>query len=154
MNSTDIYAYTNPAFLAANINEFLKGYHEKKSSCFFPIIYLVTPIVLSKKINKYLENTNKKTEFLNLLYRHPEVTLELSKMISKTKQYSDRAIMFGNQLGIFEIDSKGYVSSKRNIPQKKISEQNLNYLKYANRLGYWLGSLDESEIFYNLGVLL
>lgn len=154
MNSTDIYAYTNPAFLVANINEFLKGYHEKKESCFFPVIYLVAPMVLSKKINRYFESTNKRTEFLNLIYRHPEITLELSKIINKTKIYSDRAIIFGSQLGIFEIDTKGYLSSKCNISKKKINEENMKYLKYANRLGYWLGSLDESEIFYNIGVLL
>lgn len=154
MESIDIYAYTNPAFLVANINEFLKGYKEKKDSCFYPIIYLVAPMILSKKINKYFEHTNKKTEFLNLIYQYPEITLDLSKMINKTKHYSNRAIIFGSQLGIFEVDQRGYLSSKGNIPKNKMNENDLVYLKYSNRLGYWLGSLDESEIFFSLGVIL
>lgn len=154
MESTDIYSHTNPTFLVANINEFLKGYEEKKDSCFYPIIYLVAPIILSKKINKYLEHTNKKTEFLNWLYQYPEITLDLSKKISNTKHYSNRAIIFGCQLGIFEVDQNGYLSSNGTISKKKIDKNDLIYLKYSNRLGYWLGSLDESEIFLNLGVFL
>lgn len=154
MESVDVYAYTNPAFVAVNINEFLKGYKEKKESCFYPVAYLVAPIVLSSKMNKYFEHTNKKTEFLNLIYRHPEVTLELPNMISKTKEYSNRAIIFGTQLGILKMDERGYLSTNLNTPVKNISDSISVYLKYSNRLGYWLGSLDESDIFFSLGVQL
>lgn len=154
MQTIDIYAYTNPVFLSANIYEFLKGYQEKKKSCFYPVVYLATPIILSKKINKYFDHTNKKTEFLNWLYKHPEIQLEISQMINKTKKYTNKAIVFGIQTQIFSITEKGYVSVNKSISKKGIVGNDLVYMKYSNRLGYWLGSLNENDIFYSLGVLL
>lgn len=154
MESIDIYAYTNPTFLTLNMAEFLHGYGEKKEKCFFPILYLVTPIILSNKINKHLLHTNKKTEFFNWLYKHPEIKITLPQMLYKTKKYSNRAIIFGSQIGIFKVDENGYVSTKTNKVNFKISKDDEKYLKYSRRLGCWLANIDESQLFLHIGVIL
>lgn len=154
MESIDVYAYTNPTFLTLNMNEFLKGYGEKKEACFFPLLYLVAPIILSNKINKYLLNTNKKTEFISWLYKHPEVKVNIAQMIDRTKKYSNKAIIFGGQIGVFKINENGYISTKTNKLKLNENKNNEIYLKYSQRLGQWLADIDESQIFLHLGVIL
>ena len=154
VESIDIYAYTNPTFLTLNMEEFLRGYGEKKEECFFPLLYLIAPVVLSNKINKHLLHTNKKTEFISWLYKHPDIKLSLPQMIDRTKKYSNKAIVFGSQIGIFKVNENGYISTITNKSKVKISKNNEMYLKYSHRLGYWIANLDESQLFLHIGVTL
>lgn len=155
MQTSDIYAFTNPVFLAVNISEFLCEYQKKKGSCFLPISYIVAPIIFSEKIRKTLLHTNKRTGFLNWLYNNPELVMEISLMIKKTKQYTNKAILFGTQVDLISINDAGFlVANKKNSKLKIYGEADKEIIKYAQRLGEWLSNLDDEDVFYNLGVIL
>lgn len=158
MQSIDIYAATNPAFGALALHAFcsafkINGSHTKPS---YPILFLVLPILFSRKGIATFDGTNVTTGFFEWLDRHPQLKLGLAENIRSGIPYTKAALRFAIRHHLLRTDGYEY-SPVPNAPWKQYkwlaSDERGHFLNCSKRLGSWVAKVpNETTIFHALGV--
>jgi hypothetical protein len=146
----------NPAFGAIILRESIKAYqHESFVGMPYPLVFLILPLVLHKPSRQALPKTTA-TKLHGWILTTPQVGINLAERIRHLVPYTRETILFGMQMGIFNLDESGnFVLLKKRFAKPswhKGTEPDLCRAK-AEFLGRWLFKAgDISTIFIMLGV--
>lgn len=158
MLSIDIYAATNPAFGALALHAFCSAFihDDGQTKPSYPILFLVLPILFSRKGIATFDGTNVATGFFEWLDRHPELKLGLAENIRSGIPYTKAALRFAIRHRLLCTDGYGY-SPASNAPWKQCkwsaSDERGHFLSCAKRLGSWVAKVpNETTVFHALGV--
>lgn len=158
MQSIDIYAATNPAFTAIVLYEFCKSFSScnEKRKVSYPLLFIVLPIILSRKGVNSFEGTNVTTGFFEWLNRHQEIKIGLAENIQLGMPWTKSALRFAIHHRLLETTGYEYFPSTQ-VPWKKpnwpASDERGNLLSCTRKLGFWLAKVpNEATIFHALGV--
>lgn len=154
----DTYAATNPALCSLVLRAFIEGYVEADpEGAPIPLSILPLPIVFTEQIAKTIDPTNVKTGLLPWVVKNQEITIGLSERITKSAEYSRKALLFGIRYQVIGLNQAG-----RLIPVKTGLKKQANFpattepgraIRFATRLGVWMGEVREMDtIFVSLGV--
>lgn len=158
MQSIDVYAATNPAFGALALHAFCSAFTSdgRQSKPSYPILFLVLPILFSRKGIATFDGTNVTTGFFEWLDRHPELKLGLAENIRSGIPYTKAALRFAIRHHLLCTDGYEY-SPTSNAPWKQYkwsaSDERGHFINCAKRLGSWVAKVpNETTVFHALGV--
>ncbi len=150
MISSDIFAETNPAFCSIILLKFISGYFYVTSDGVpFPLLILPLPILLSGDLCKSFEGTNQKTGFYRWLENNNGIILNLSVRVEESFAYFKPAIEFGFRKNIFLISENGKINPIAQNVKNTFSPSIAEQIKYAERMGNWLGQINSVKTIYN-----
>ncbi len=149
--SLDIFAATNPAYVASIIWQFVEGYvKEDDAGCEYPLVYLPLPIVSSSLYAKTLHGTNTKTGLVEWLNRNAWVPTELATSVQDAKRLSLSGLHLALSNGMIGLgpEHKIVVTGKLKNKSKVIADnsQLKTSLQMAERLGRWFGQVGSMQI--------
>ena len=160
MDSIDIYSNANPALCSIVLWHFIQSYSEQDDrGCELPLLYTVLPIVLSSKLEKSFNGTNKSSGFYKWLNNSPQVINQLGERIEGTKIYTKNGFLLGLATGALNLDNAARFSTSEaafkrmpNIPAS--NERIKKIVNITKRLGTWMGQVsDTREIFKSLRLI-
>lgn len=154
----DVFAATNPAFIAVLLRSFCEGYTKRANvGADYPLLFLVMPIVLTADVANTLQGTNAATGFLNWITRSPQVLIDFPLRMKHTTDFTNAAIAFAVRHGLLACDPEiRFVPSRAGLqrePSWPAADPRGRAMADARRLGHWLGELGSSRsAYYALGV--
>lgn len=154
----DTYAATNPAMCSLIVRAFLEGYTGADAEGTpIALSILPLPIVLTARIAQTIDSTNVKTGLLPWIVKNQEITIGLWDRITKSVEYSQRALLFGIRYRVIGMNSVGRLIPLQTglvkQPRFPASTEPGRAISYARRLGVWMGEVKEmNTIFIGLGV--
>lgn len=160
MVSSDVYTITNPVLGSIVLWSFLQGYESNSErGCFYPLLLLPLPLVLSESIRNEFKGTNSATGLYTWVSRNQKVLLRFNERVKKTNQFSKKAIVFACSNKIMHFQEDGtLISSNKGIIKKNmnsLSSELKEMLSVSKRLGYWMSQMDSpSSILNSLGLTL
>lgn len=155
---TDTFAMSNPALTSILLWQFAASYQRiKGSGPPLSLLYIVLPIVMSRRIVGTFRGTNVRTGFLTWLMRTPELTLQLPARVDSTRDLTADAVRFGIAYGLFTVSRDGSLRANANaisrgIPRQHGIDERAQMLRVANHLGLWTSILPEATVFYSIGM--
>lgn len=148
--STDTFAYTNPAFCALMLRGFVEHYMKADTKGVpLPLMLLPLPIALSGDLADTFDGTNSRTGLITWVGRHPEITLDLGRRIEALTPFSREALLFALSRRILDINDAGYVDIDEAGMKKALrfpaSEPRGRVLSITRTLGRWVGEVRSTE---------
>ena len=148
--STDTFAYTNPAFCALMLRGFVEHYMKaEKRGVPLPLMLLPLPIALSGDLADTFDGTNSRTGLITWVGRHPEITLDLGRRIEALTPFSREALLFALSRRILDINDAGCVVLDESGMKKALrfptSEPRGRVLLITRTLGRWVGEVRSTE---------
>ncbi len=150
----DVFAETNPAFCAAALVAFTKGYvSHRAEGPEFPLAYLALPVTLSGELAGSFEGTNKNTGLMEWLERSPQVQVGLTGRVNASLEMVSEAVRFGCFSRILAIGDGGRLTlGDRNLTDRALSkigtELKLTF-KHAHRLGHWFATVGSTRSVFD-----
>jgi hypothetical protein len=150
----DIFAETNPAFCAAALVGFTKGYMSERFECpQTPLAYLALPVALSGELAGTFEGTNKNTGLLEWLERSPKVQIALAERINASLEIVSEALRFGCFARVLVIGE----GARLCLGDRKVKVAAFNALggepkqtiKCARRLGQWFATAGSTRSIFD-----
>lgn len=155
----DLYAETNPAFIAYLLQRFILKY--RGETVILPHIslsYLAVPIALTGNLESTFSKTNSRTGFLPWLSKFPEVRIGLHSNIEVCKDVTLSGIKAGVYGGLLTITETAHL----NLGNAKSPPENLKgqlpdapkaCVSRIERLGGWMAAAgNPASIFSALEV--
>lgn len=154
---TDTFAMSNPALTSILLWQFAKSYEDENGmGPSISLCFIVLPIAMSRITLDTFAGTNIRTGFLTWLTRHPELTLQLPRRISATRDLTGEALRFGIAYRLFTVRSNGTLSVNPHAVslsnQRSALDERVRMVRIASHLGHWTRNLPEATIFYSLGM--
>lgn len=155
MIAHDIYAETNPAWVAYVLVSFLRGFAEMQpEGVELPVVYLGLPICLSGDLALTFMKTNKRTGLREWLERSPQVQLDLAERLNDSLGIVTSAVKFGCFAGTLTLDRHarllpGTLHVKGELG-KGLSSDLSAPVKHADRLGYWFGMAGSTKTAFDI----
>ena len=148
--STDTFAYTNPAFCALMLRGFVENYVKVDTGGVpLPLLLLPLPIALSSDLADTFDGTNSRTGLISWVSRHPEITLDLGRRIEALVPISREALLFAISRRILDINEAGLVDLDKAGMRKALrfpsAEPRARVLSITRRLGRWVGDVKSTE---------
>ena len=160
MNSLDIYSKTNPVLCSLIIWSFIQGYEdENDKGVEMPLIFIILPLIMTKKYRTSFKKTNKLTGFYKWIDNNPQVLNMLSDRLINMTQITKSALRFGVATSVFDFSKDGTIRHSfkgfKKKPQFKLDENNVaEMVVNSKRLGAWCGKIGNSrEILERLKVI-
>lgn len=150
----DVFVETNPAYCALVLHSFIQGFQRESSGGLeFPLAYLALPITMSSNYDSAFINTRVDTGFFTWVDRNPGIIVELSEVVSSTKEITKNAIKFGAAKRIIGVNSNGQlITDSDNLLAPKKAPKSSDLAKVTTksyRFGQWLGQVDSTKTIYN-----
>lgn len=151
----DVYAETNPAFCAAALVEFAKGYiSERPEGPEVPVAYLALPVALSGELAGAFDKTNKKTGLLEWLERSPQVQVGLGMRVNASLDIVSDAIRFGcfTRLVAIGEGARLLLGDQKLKPSaiNALGEEPAQMIKHAGRLGHWFAAAGSTRSVFDI----
>jgi hypothetical protein len=149
---------SNPALTSILLWQFALSYQNANGSGPpLSLVYIVLPIVMSRRILDTFKGTNVRTGFLTWLMRNPDLTLQLPTRVDTTRDLTADAVRFGIAYGLVTVSRDGTLSANPNaisgsLPRQHGIDERAQMLRIANHLGRWTSTLPEATVFYSLGM--
>ncbi|MAC55318.1 MAG: hypothetical protein CME31_22485 [Gimesia sp.] len=148
--STDTFAYTNPAFCALMLRDFVQNYMKADNRGVpLPLMLLPLPIALSGDLADTFNGTNSRTGLITWVSRHPEITLDLGRRIEALTPFSREALLFAISRRILDINDAGYVDLDNTGMKKALrfpaTEPRGRILSISRTFGRWVGDVQSTE---------
>ena len=148
--SIDTFAYTNPAFCALMLREFVESYVQVDSRGVpLPLMLLPLPIVLSGELADTFDGTNSRTGLITWIGRHPEITIDLGRRIEATALFSREALLFALARRVLTVSQNGNIAIDNAGLKKKIrfpsAEPKGRLLSTVRTFGRWVGDVQSLE---------
>lgn len=160
MIAHDIYAETNPAWVAWVLCSFIRGFSQvDPHGVDVPVAYLAVPICLSGDLLGTFDGTNKKTGLREWIERSPQIQIELGDRVNGSMDLVSDAVRLGCFSKAVQMSAEGRLLAGP-LPLKTDLAQGLSPdlagpVKRADRLGYWMaGAGSTKTIFDILGLSL
>jgi hypothetical protein len=155
----DVFAGTNPALGAAVLRSFAEGYSSvDQEGALLPLMWLVLPQILSKRIGDTMRGTNVRTGLLNWIARNPEVSIGLANRVQATAPFTRDSIAFGIRYGLLKFSDGRVLASDEGLRRQirfPASDVRGQALTRASRLGTWMAHMpNPHSIFYSFGLSL
>jgi hypothetical protein len=150
----DIFAETNPAFCAAVLVEFTKGYmSDRPEGPQTPLAYLALPVALSGDLAGTFGGTNKNTGLQEWLERSPRVQIALAERVNASLEIVSEAVRFGCFARVLVIKEDARLC----LGDKKVKEsvfstfdgESKQTIKHAKRLGQWFATAGSTRSIFD-----
>lgn len=150
----DVFAETNPAFCAAVVVEFTKGYMSNRpEGPETPLVYLALPVALSGELAGAFGGTNKNTGLLEWLERSPQVQIGLAERVNASLEIVSEAVRFGCFSRVLAIGE----GARLRLGDRKLKESAFRTLgdepkqtiKNAKRLGQWFATAGSTRSVFD-----
>ncbi|WP_100913374.1 three component ABC system middle component [Pseudoalteromonas spongiae] len=151
MISADAYAKTNPALCSLLVWNFIKEYEaESKKGVEFPLLFIVLPIVMSKKYEASFHKTNKNTGFYRWIDNNPQVVIQLNNRLTATELLTKKTLEFASSTSVIKFSEQGTihhcVDGFRKKPKVPSSDNaTFEMLSNSKKLGAWCGQVDDTK---------
>lgn len=152
----DLYAETNPAFIAYLLQRFVKKFCDKSgNSPHISLAYLAVPISLTGILEGTFSATNSKTGFLPWLSRFPEVRIGLHSNIAASKDLTLSGIkagVHGRFLNIVDGNrlALGDAKGPPNYLKSKLPDKPKACVYRAERLGVWMANAGNPATIFSM----
>lgn len=138
----------NPAFCGAILFNTIKTYQAKTSNAFpFPLIYLVLPLIINKRIREKISPRNK---FHVWVQNNVDLLINFGKSTRDFVQLTNEAIEFLLQTKKISINEEGKLEAneKENLKKIIINEEITDCLKKTETISKWFASQTKIEMVY------
>lgn len=149
---------SNPALTSILLWQFVLSYQRNSGSgAPLSLVYIVLPIVMSRRIIASFKGTNVKTGFLTWISRNPQLMLQLPDRIDSARDLTADALRFGVAYGLFSVSADGTLVARENAlqgrpPRQHGVDERAQMLRIASHLGLWTSALPQQMVFFSLGV--
>jgi hypothetical protein len=151
----DLYAETNPAFIAYLLQRFVLKYCEKSEvPPHISLAYIAIPISLTGMLEGSFSATRSTTGFLPWLSRFPEVRIGLHSNVAASKDLTSKGLTAGVQGGLLRIADGcnltlgGTKRPPENL-KSKLPESPKACVARAERLGGWMASAGKPATIFS-----
>lgn len=148
--STEIAHLINPPFCCILIVASILEYKKINSDGMdFPLIFIILPIVFSKKIRKSLPK-NKSTPLTGWIEENSDIAITFYKRTISMKRFTQEALLFGLSNKWFILDESGKLQpqiSKYKLDKSSgiFGSETKEIIKKSGFLGRWFASAGTSE---------
>lgn len=151
----DIYAETNPAFVACALIAYTRAFSSiTLEGPEVPTAYLALPVALSGELGQAFSATNKNTGLLEWLERRPEVRVGLAERINASMFIVTEAIRFGCFTRVLRLREDARLAlGERNLKKRYLaglSQEPSEVIKRAERLGYWFAAAGSTRNIFDI----
>lgn len=150
----DVFAETNPAFCAAVLVEFTKGYMSyRPEGPKTPLAYIALPAALSGELSGTFDGTNKNTGLMEWLERSPKVQIALAERVNASLEIVSEAVRFGCFARLLAIAEGAHLClGDRKLKESVVSAlsgEPKQTIKHAKRLGQWFATAGSTRSVFD-----
>jgi hypothetical protein len=153
--SYDLYAETNPAFVAFLLYRFVKSYSDNPSKApHLSLAYIAVPLAMSERLEVSFASTNATTGFLAWLNRFPESRVGLQRDVSQSRDVTAAGLRAALHSQLLTISHDGNLSlgAAKKPPENaksKLSGGPRKAVARIERLGGWMSKVGGPALIFS-----
>lgn len=151
----------NPAYCASVLAQYAYAYGRARSESTrglpYVLLYLCLPMALHSRTCEEINRHNKAYGLHRVVRERPDLLVGLDERVRGLAGTARAAFLFGANSGMLSFDREvarvlGNPKLVRKLRQGALSEEAIQPIRAAERLGAWFGHLAPAEVFLHLGL--